>query len=117
VNGVQLKTGHRFRSVHDFGYVSLDILYAYPEDSGTYMCKATNDVGEAVNTCTIQVSSKALYYIHSLMLTKQSTRCPRHVLYCTTRILFLFCCLLLRGRRQVSNRPHELHLSQGRPSL
>lgn len=42
MNGVPVKTGHRFRKTHDFGYVALDILYAYAEDSGTYMCKATN---------------------------------------------------------------------------
>ena len=57
VNGMKLKTGHRFRTTHDFGYVALDILYAYAEDSGTYMCKATNLAGEAVNTCTIKVGS------------------------------------------------------------
>ena len=48
----------RFRTTHDFGYVALDILYSYPEDSGTYMCKATNEVGEAVNTCTIKVGGE-----------------------------------------------------------
>lgn len=58
VNGVAIKTGHRFRTTHDFGYVALDILYTYPEDSGTYMCKATNLAGEAVNTCTIKVGCK-----------------------------------------------------------
>lgn len=58
VNGVAIKTGHRFRTTHDFGYVALDILYTYPEDSGTYMCKATNLAGEAVNTCTIKVNCK-----------------------------------------------------------
>ncbi|OXU24124.1 hypothetical protein TSAR_014966 [Trichomalopsis sarcophagae] len=57
VNGKAVKTGHRFRTTHDFGYVALDILYSYAEDSGTYMCKATNLVGEAVNTCTIKVGS------------------------------------------------------------
>lgn len=61
VNGVAVKTGHRFRKTHDFGYVALDILYTYPEDSGTYMCKATNLAGEAVNTCTIKVGCK--YFI------------------------------------------------------
>lgn len=59
VNGVKLRAGHRFRTTHDFGYVALDILYAYPEDSGTYMCKATNLVGEAVNTCTIKVGGRS----------------------------------------------------------
>lgn len=58
VNGVKLRAGHRFRTTHDFGYVALDVLYAYPEDSGTYMCKATNLVGEAVNTCTIKVGGR-----------------------------------------------------------
>ena len=53
INGVAIKTGHRFKTTHDFGYVALDILYTYSEDSGTYMCKATNLVGEAVNTSQI----------------------------------------------------------------
>lgn len=48
-------TGHRFRTIHDFGYVALDILYSYGEDTGTYMCKAVNEMGEAVTTCTVKV--------------------------------------------------------------
>jgi hypothetical protein len=60
VNGIALKTGHRFRTTHDFGYVALDILYTYPDDSGTYMAKATNLLGEAVNTCQITVGGKKL---------------------------------------------------------
>jgi len=63
VNGKEIKTGHRFRTTHDFGYVALDILYGYPEDSGTYMCKATNDLGEAVNTCTIKVGARKSLYL------------------------------------------------------
>lgn len=63
VNGVAIRAGHRFRTTHDFGYVALDVLYTYPEDTGTYMCKATNLVGEAVNTCTIKVASKFCYQI------------------------------------------------------
>ncbi|XP_068082222.1 titin [Anabrus simplex] len=65
VNGVAIKTGHRFRTTHDFGYVALDVLYAYPEDSGTYMCKATNLVGEAGNTCTISVGARRSIYLES----------------------------------------------------
>lgn len=57
LNGQKIRTGHRFRTTHDFGYVALDILYSYAEDSGTYMCKATNKLGEAVNTCTLKVAS------------------------------------------------------------
>ena len=48
-------SGHRFKTTYDFGFVALDLLYSYPEDSGTYMCKATNLVGEAVTTCNVGV--------------------------------------------------------------
>ena len=54
-NGQKIRQGHRFRTTHDFGYVALDILYAYVEDSGTYTCVATNEVGEATSTCTVTV--------------------------------------------------------------
>lgn len=54
-NGSVIRAGHRYRTTHDFGYVALDILWAYAEDSGTYMCKAINKLGEAVNTCTLKV--------------------------------------------------------------
>ncbi|XP_015783235.1 titin isoform X1 [Tetranychus urticae] len=58
VNGTAIKTGHRFRTTHDFGYVALDILYVFPEDSGTYFCRATNELGEAVTTASIAVAAK-----------------------------------------------------------
>lgn len=70
VNGVEIKTGHRFKTTHDFGYVALDILYAYAEDSGTYMCKATNKKGEAVNTCQINVSCEFIDFVKILCLYK-----------------------------------------------
>ncbi|XP_033606475.1 titin isoform X1 [Cryptotermes secundus] len=65
VNGVAIKTGHRFRTTHDFGYVALDILYTYADDSGTYMAKATNLLGEAVNTCQITVGARRSIYLDS----------------------------------------------------
>lgn len=54
-NETLLKVGHRFKLLNDFGYVALDILYAYPEDSGLYECRATNDLGEAIIACNIRV--------------------------------------------------------------
>lgn len=57
-DGRPIPQGHKFKTTYDFGYVALDILYAYPEDSGTYMCKARNAVGEAVTTCVISVDCK-----------------------------------------------------------
>ena len=36
----------------------MDILYAYPEDCGTYMCRASNAAGQAVTSCSISVEGK-----------------------------------------------------------
>ena len=60
INGIEIKKAHRFRMTHDFGYVALDVLYVYPEDSGTFMCKATNELGEAATTCSVQINCKLL---------------------------------------------------------
>ena len=51
--------GHRFRTTYDFGFVALDILYAYAEDSGTYTCHAVNMLGETSTSCSMEVSAKA----------------------------------------------------------
>ena len=44
-DGQAITVGHRFRPIHDFGYVALDIIDVISEDSGTYTCRATNLVG------------------------------------------------------------------------
>jgi len=41
-NGVELKTGHKYRTFHDFGVVILDVLYSYEEDGGVYEARAVN---------------------------------------------------------------------------
>lgn len=51
-------TGSRFQTTHDFGYVALDIQYVRPDDNGVYMCRATNELGEAVTTASMKVQSK-----------------------------------------------------------
>lgn len=61
-DGLPLASGHRFRPLYDFGHVSLDILYAYPEDSGVWTAVATNELGTA--TCETQLivhGKKSLY--------------------------------------------------------
>ena len=50
-------TGSRIRSTFDFGLVSLDITGLRADDSGIYVCKAVNKLGEAVSTCTIRVEA------------------------------------------------------------
>lgn len=79
-------TGHRFRTTYDFGFVALDILYAYPEDSGTYMCKATNAAGQAVTSCSIGVEGKLemARRVHGCFVytgDKPIIRLPKHTPY------------------------------------
>lgn len=50
--------GHRFHIRHDWSYVSLDILYVFPEDAGDYVCVAKNRVGHA-ETIPVRLSVRA----------------------------------------------------------
>lgn len=58
-NGRPVTVGHRFRPIHDFGYVALDIIDLIAEDSGTYTCRATNFLGKDETTCTLQCRGTA----------------------------------------------------------
>ena len=49
-DGQPVIIGHRFRPLHDFGYVALDIMDTISDDSGVYTCRATNLAG----SCEIQ---------------------------------------------------------------
>lgn len=51
-------TANRMTTMHDFGYVALNMKYVNPEDSGTYTCRATNELGEAVTSGTLFVQCK-----------------------------------------------------------
>ena len=42
----------------DFGFVYMDIMHVYPEDAGSYTIKATNALGQAVNSADLHVQSK-----------------------------------------------------------
>ncbi|XP_060064415.1 titin-like, partial [Ylistrum balloti] len=53
-DGQPLHHGHRYKPMHDFGFVCLDILYTYPEDSGEYSCTARNSQGEATTTAVLR---------------------------------------------------------------
>lgn len=52
-NGRPVTIGHRFRPIHDFGYVALDIVDLIAEDSGMYTCRAVNLVGMDEVTCAL----------------------------------------------------------------
>jgi len=46
--------------MYDFGFVALDILYTFPEDTGVYMCKATNKYGSDVNQVQLRCLGTSL---------------------------------------------------------
>ncbi|CAG2063231.1 unnamed protein product, partial [Timema podura] len=74
-NGKPLKTGSRFRTFCDFGFVILEISPVYPEDSGDYSCRASNDYGEAVTTASMKVSGK-----RSIILESQLPKGMEHTI-------------------------------------
>ena len=51
--------GARLRSTFDFGLVTLDIMSLRGDDSGIYTCRAVNQMGEAVSTCTLKVEGRS----------------------------------------------------------
>lgn len=57
-NGRPLTTGHRFKTYFDFGYVALDMLYVFPEDTGLFTVRATNKLGEASLSKQLMVTSR-----------------------------------------------------------
>lgn len=64
-NGVPITASNRITTMNDFGYVALNMKYVYPEDSGTYTCRAVNDLGEAVTSATLVCQSKASLLMES----------------------------------------------------
>ena len=56
-NGRPVTIGSRFRPIHDFGYVALDIIGLISEDSGVYTCRAVNAAG--VDETSAQLSCKS----------------------------------------------------------
>lgn len=64
-NGKSLRTGSRFRTFCDFGFVILEISPVYPEDSGEYSCRAFNEYGEAVTTASMKVQGKRSIILES----------------------------------------------------
>ena len=53
-----LPASNRSAVSNDFGYVSVDIAFVYPEDSGIYTCRASNKKGTAVSTASLKVKGK-----------------------------------------------------------
>jgi titin len=54
----KLFLANRVTTMHDFGYVALNMKYVNPEDSGTYTCRAINELGQAVTSASLIVQCK-----------------------------------------------------------
>jgi titin len=57
-NNRLIQTGQRLRPHQDFGIVTLDIVGAYGEDTGTFTVKATNSLGTDSTSVNIRVAGK-----------------------------------------------------------
>lgn len=57
-NGQPLGKGSKYAMAQDFGFCTLDIAYAYPEDQGIYQLKIFNKNGEAVSSATLKCHGK-----------------------------------------------------------
>lgn len=53
-----VNAANRTTTMHDFGYVALNMKYVNPEDSGTYTCRAINELGQAVTSAALIVQCK-----------------------------------------------------------
>lgn len=51
-------TENRFTPIYDFGYVAMNFGWIYPEDSGEYLCRATNLYGMDETRATIKTTGK-----------------------------------------------------------
>ena len=57
-NGKALPFKNRFTPIYDFGYVAMNFGWVYPEDSGEYLCRATNAFGMDETRGIIKTSGK-----------------------------------------------------------
>lgn len=51
-------TENRFTPIYDFGYVAMNFGWVYPEDSGEYLCRATNLYGKDETRAFIKTAGK-----------------------------------------------------------
>ena len=76
-NGQPLLLGSRITTFNDFGFVALDINQLKISDTGTYTCKATNQMGEAICSVDLivnraQETTEPPRFVAPLHGTKQS---------------------------------------------
>lgn len=79
-NGIPIEASNRISTIHDFGYVSLNMVYLKEIDSGTYTCVARNAHGEAVSSCKLVIRKEEEFHdydLEKLRMLEDSTRYKR----------------------------------------
>ena len=54
-DGRSITASSRITTIHNFGYVALNINHLRAEDAGMCTCRAVNRMGEAVSSASVQV--------------------------------------------------------------
>lgn len=79
-NGKPLAYKTRFTPIYDFGYVAMNFGWVYPEDSGEYICRATNKYGMDETKAFIKTTgSKGIIYDSQLPKGMQSVEMIREM--------------------------------------
>jgi hypothetical protein len=58
-NGSPLIAKTQFTSINDFGYIALNLAWVYKQDSGEYLCRATNQFGSDETKATLVCTGKS----------------------------------------------------------
>ena len=56
-DGKPIEASNRMSTLHDFGFVAMDLKYTRPSDSGRYSIRAYNTLGEATVSANLKVIS------------------------------------------------------------
>ena len=55
LDGRPIEASNRMSTLHDFGFVAMDLKYTRPSDSGRYSIRAVNSLGEATISANLKV--------------------------------------------------------------
>ena len=67
VNGVAIQQSQRHKVTYDNGVVTLIIFNAQPQDSGEYVLKVTNDLGETTCKTVLTISRECSLCSHVVL--------------------------------------------------
>merc|ERR1712226_1572764 len=100
-NGKPLPFKNRFTPIYDFGYVAMNFGWVYPEDSGEYVCRATNLYGMDETRGIIKTTAKP--EPQAVAEGEVARFCCRGAGYPKPRVMWL-----LNGHTVINGSKHKL---------